>query len=140
MKLTIFSVFDTKASVFGTPFFMPSVGTAVRAFGDLVQDPKSTVNRHPSDFILYEIGEFDDNSSQCVSLPTPRHLAHASDFVQFKSSEGFASSAKVLPVLTPDNAEQFEFEQAKLAARDKALREAARAGVQNCQFGVEAVS
>ena len=45
-----FSVFDTKANVFGVPFFALTVGVASRLFADLVADFQSTVNRYPADF------------------------------------------------------------------------------------------
>ena len=49
-----FSVFDTKANVFGVPFFALTVGVASRLFADLVADFQSTVNRYPADFALYK--------------------------------------------------------------------------------------
>ena len=38
-----FSVFDTKANMFGVPFFAVSVGVASRMFADLVADTRSTI-------------------------------------------------------------------------------------------------
>lgn len=67
MKTKMFSVFDTKAACFGTPFFMPKEAMAIRAFTDLVNDPKSTVGMHPEDFVLHSVGEFDDELGIVVS-------------------------------------------------------------------------
>lgn len=60
--MKIFAVYDVKAESFGTPFFMQSTGLATRAFADLVNDSQTTVFRHPGDFKLVEIGEFDERT------------------------------------------------------------------------------
>lgn len=81
MTLRVFSVYDTKAMCFGVPFFMGTIGAAVRAFGDLSGDAQSTVAKHPSDYILYQIGEFDDSKGGLVCVAPPRNLGCASDFI-----------------------------------------------------------
>lgn len=60
MKTKVFSVFDSKAAVFGTPFFMPTEGAAVRAFTDAANDGGTLLSKHPEDFSLFLIAEFDD--------------------------------------------------------------------------------
>lgn len=61
MDTLMFSVFDSKAAVFGTPFFMPREAMAIRAFTDLVNDGRSMVSQHPEDFSLFKVGWFDDD-------------------------------------------------------------------------------
>lgn len=82
MILKVFSVYDTKAMCYGVPFFMGSVGAAVRAFGDLASDKQSSVAKHPSDYILYQIGEFEDSKGGLVAVAPVRNLGFASDFLQ----------------------------------------------------------
>ena len=74
MKIRIFTVFDQKAAAYLQPFFSPTVGTAVRAFSDTVNDPNSMLSKHPSDFTLFEIGGFDDQSGVVSSLSS--HISH----------------------------------------------------------------
>jgi len=81
MVLKIYSILDVKGSIYGQPFFMTQNGLALRAFSDLVEDPKTTVNKHPEDFKLYELGTYDDCSGLFVSLPKPEFLANATDFI-----------------------------------------------------------
>ena len=76
-----FSVFDTKANMFGVPFFAVSVGVASRLFADLVADNRSTIYRYPADFALYEIGDFNETSGLFTSLDRPNHVCNASEFV-----------------------------------------------------------
>lgn len=75
-----FAIYDGKGKMFGVPFFMPQPGLATRAFMDLVNDPQSTVNRHPADYTLYQIGSFDDNSGELFSDDPHVLLGHGSDF------------------------------------------------------------
>lgn len=81
MMTQIFAVYDSKACYFGTPFFMPSTGAAVRMFSDLANDARSMVNRHPSDFVLYCIGNFDDNSGMVIATSPHISLGLGADFV-----------------------------------------------------------
>lgn len=74
MKISIFTVFDQKASAFLQPFFSPTVGTAIRAFSDTINDPNSMLSKHPADFTLFEIGGFDDQSGVVDSLTS--HINH----------------------------------------------------------------
>lgn len=61
----MYSIFDTKAEHFNVPFFMPNQAMAQRAFNDLAVDPKTLVGKHPEDYMLYEVGEFDDITGEC---------------------------------------------------------------------------
>lgn len=57
--LKVFSIEDVVACSFLTPFFFPSNGIAIRAFADLVNDSNSQVYKHPGDYRLHLLGEFD---------------------------------------------------------------------------------
>ena len=76
-----FSIFDSKANVFCEPFFAVSVGVASRMFADLVADSRSTVNRYPADFALYEIGYFNETPGLFTSFDRPSYVCSASEFV-----------------------------------------------------------
>ena len=68
MKLKAFALLDAKVGAFAAPFFFPHVGYAARACADLGADLSTTVGRHPADFVLYEIGEFDDQTGELRRL------------------------------------------------------------------------
>lgn len=76
MKLGAYSIFDKLADVYFKPFFVGQDGEAHRMFIDLVNDEKTVLNRHPQDYSLYRIGEFNDNSGELIKT-TPKHLANA---------------------------------------------------------------
>lgn len=60
MKTNCYSLFDSKAAVYGTPLFAVNDAMAIRSFKRLVNDPNTMVNSSPEDFSLYKIGTFDD--------------------------------------------------------------------------------
>lgn len=85
MVLKVYAIQDVKAGHYATPFFMASNGLAIRAFSDLVKDQQSTLSRHPDDFKLFLIGEYDDNSGELISTK-PEFLANASEFIYVAKS------------------------------------------------------
>lgn len=62
MRLKVFTLYDTKAQYFNTPFFFAHIGQAIRACIDLGSDLSTNVGRYPADFTLYEIGEYEDQT------------------------------------------------------------------------------
>jgi len=68
MIVLTFSVYDIKSKTFGQPFHAMTRGVAVRQFQELVNNPETTINKHPDDFTLFEIGSFDDNTGEIKSM------------------------------------------------------------------------
>lgn len=75
MILKIFTIYDSKAEAYLQPFFMKSVGEAMRAFEDAVNDDKHQFAKHIEDYTLFEVGVFDDANAEIVTLSTPKPLA-----------------------------------------------------------------
>lgn len=69
MYVQVFAIYDIKAKTFGQPIFQLTEGTARRAFSDLVNDPSTQFNKYPDDFTLFQIGTYDDNSGELISVP-----------------------------------------------------------------------
>lgn len=80
MKLHAYSIYDRKALVYNAPFFSVSDGSAVRSFSDLANDLQTTVGRHPGDYVLFRVGDFDDQSGKLLPI-TAAHCADASALV-----------------------------------------------------------
>ena len=76
----IYTVYDSKLEAYMQPFFMQSKGQAVRAFTDSVNDPSTQFNKHPEDFTLFELGEYDDSTGKVSNLPTPNSLGVALEY------------------------------------------------------------
>lgn len=80
MKLKAFCVYDSKSLSYGAPMFINSVGAALRSFGDVANDESSVICKYASDFVLYEIGEFDDDTGKLVGWDPFVNLGNASEF------------------------------------------------------------
>lgn len=75
----MFAVRDSKANAFLQPFFSSANGSAIRALADAVNDGKSPIALHPEDYILYEVGTFDDNLGVIEPVSPIKLLAMAVD-------------------------------------------------------------
>lgn len=82
MKLFVFSIFDSKAEAFNTPIFLPAKGQATRTFEDQVNDESSPFNKHPGDYTLFLIGEFDTDTGLLTPLSTPTSLGLAAEYLK----------------------------------------------------------
>lgn len=84
----VYSVFDSKAALFGRPFYDQQDASAIRNFADAVNDgsnPSNMWNKHPEDFSLFLIGEFDDESGKLIPC-LPQSLVTASALRAVKSN------------------------------------------------------
>lgn len=75
--MKMFAIRDVKAEGYNTPFFQPTFGLAERAFKDACQDEKTTLAKHPEDYSLYYLGEFDQTSGLMKVEETPKHVCNA---------------------------------------------------------------
>lgn len=80
MQYRMMSVRDAMVEAFGRPFFVRAVGEAVRSFQMEVNDPKSALHQNATDYALFEIGVFDDQTGLFECLASPRKIADAASF------------------------------------------------------------
>lgn len=66
MTKTIASIYDTKAEAWSTPLFFNSNAEAIRTFSDVVNNAETQYGRHPEDYILFNIGTFDEQTGEIV--------------------------------------------------------------------------
>lgn len=85
--LKIFSVYDSKAKTYNTPFFVKEIGQAVRSFTDLTLDMRSDVAKHPEDYSLFYLASFDDEDGLIDPLQTPECVAKAWELVAQNDSK-----------------------------------------------------
>lgn len=84
MELNMYAVYDEKAQAFRSMHFVQSDGVATRNFGDAVcsENPNTAyLRQHPSDFSLYCVGSFDDESGLVQAVVPARLIVRASDFL-----------------------------------------------------------
>lgn len=85
MKLVICAIRDSAMEAFQRPFCVPTVGMAVRSFGDACLSKDSGMNGHLEDYILFELGTFDEETGDCDNLAAPRQLARGVDYKETKN-------------------------------------------------------
>lgn len=81
-KLLAFSIFDSKVEAYLPPFYLQSKGEAIRAFTDASNDTQHRIGKHPSDYTLFELGEWDEKTAQFIPHATPMSLGVAIEFTK----------------------------------------------------------
>lgn len=102
--IKVFTVFDTKAEAYLQPFFMQTRGQAIRAWSDSVNDEQTQFFRHPADFVLYEIGEYDELQGTIRMYDAKISLGVALEFHKTPPtlwSKEWSGSNNAEPIVTP---------------------------------------
>lgn len=86
MNMKLFAIYDTAVGAYMRPFVMQSPGQAIRAFEDMVSDPNHDIARHPEDYSLFIIGEFNDQTGEIVP-ESPGCLMRAHEHVALVNGE-----------------------------------------------------
>lgn len=76
MKLQIFAIFDKKALAYVDVFHFPHVGQAIRQLEDLLKT-QHPVAKHPADYDLYQLGDFDNVSGEITPSTPPKFIQTA---------------------------------------------------------------
>jgi hypothetical protein len=76
MELNIYSIYDSAAQAFVTPFHIHNDGLAIRAFQDQVNSKEeNNISKHPEQFTLFKLGKFDDKKGEYIIEKTPVSIA-----------------------------------------------------------------
>jgi hypothetical protein len=82
MKLNVYSIHDKAATAFTQPFFMHNDGLAIRAFQDNVNaKDENNISKHPEQFSLFKLGEYDDATGVITPLPSPDFISGGLELV-----------------------------------------------------------
>lgn len=83
MKSKYYAVYDSKVEAYMNPFPMRTRGEAVRSWIDVVNDEKTQFAKHPEDFILMELAEFDPDTGKFTNNANgPVSVGVALEFVK----------------------------------------------------------
>lgn len=78
----LFTVWDSKAKTHCNPFTSVNQQTALRDFAQAANDSGTQIAKFPTDFTLFEVGEFDDETCTFNIHPAPVNLGMASQFTK----------------------------------------------------------
>lgn len=84
MRFKIMSVYDQKAKAYLPPFYLPNTALGVRAFRDAVNEPGHAFQKNPEDYVLFALGEFDDETGAFSTLPAPLLLVNGLQCVRLE--------------------------------------------------------
>lgn len=77
--MMLFAVRDRAVDAFNRPFCAPTLGAAERSFHDEVRREESEMHKHPSDYELYCVGAFDEDTGVITPRESPMMVARAED-------------------------------------------------------------
>jgi hypothetical protein len=80
MKQQAFSIYDKASGTYANPIFAPTKGVAIRSFTDEANNTQSMLNKHPEDYFLYYMGEFDQETGTFTQVKL-ENLGNAKDFL-----------------------------------------------------------
>ena len=75
------SIYDVKAEVWTTPMFFQAKGQAIRSFADAINS-EGEFGKHPEDYTLFYLGEFDERSGLVSPAEAPEPLAVGINLVE----------------------------------------------------------
>lgn len=87
MRLRCYSLYDRKTLAYFPPYYAATDGAAVRTFSDAVGDVNSQIGRHPNDYVLFYVGEFDDTNGAMLAASPLAHVIDGSALVAALQSE-----------------------------------------------------
>lgn len=77
MRVGLYMVFDGKVQGYSMPFASQSDQAAVRTFTDALKQGDSLMSRHPEDFSLVRLADFDDVTGMVTPVqPGPLEVFH----------------------------------------------------------------
>lgn len=78
----LLAVHDRQLNAYLRVFPVPSKGAGIRSFRDITNDVKSDVNKHPEDYTLFHVGNFNDETGAVAGLASPEQLAIATNLIE----------------------------------------------------------
>lgn len=80
MNMKLFAIYDKALAAYGQVMTYTAKGQATRQFTDEVNRKDSELNKHPEDYALYYLGEY-DNETGTLTTERPICVAQASDVI-----------------------------------------------------------
>lgn len=79
-KLKMYAILDAAAKAYGPPMVFTTNGLAIREFQAIAENSANHIKKHPADFSLWEIGEYDSEDASVLAARGLKPLAQATEF------------------------------------------------------------
>lgn len=76
----IYSVHDSAAEAYLLPFLLPTKGLAIRGFGEAVNNPKHDFSKYAEQYVLFELGTFNDATASFEIYSKPLNMGVGVEF------------------------------------------------------------
>lgn len=87
MKKCLYVIRDVLAeSIVGGLLLFPTDAPAVRFFGDVINEPKSSVSAHPNDHVLTYLGSIDETDGRIDVSDAPRDVITGASYIASRES------------------------------------------------------
>ncbi|AXL14728.1 nonstructural protein [Microviridae sp.] len=88
MKTKAFAIYDSKTEAYLPPFFVEHAGSAIRSFTDACNKDDHEFGKHPEDYTLFELGEYDSDTGQMSPYDAKKSLITGIEVVTSKAIPG----------------------------------------------------
>lgn len=78
--MKMYAIYDRAIEAYGQPIFVKAQGQAIRSFMDECKNQESQFNKHPEDYELYYIGEYDETTASITNNMNIERVARATDY------------------------------------------------------------
>lgn len=82
MTSKVYSIFDLKSSVYNAPMFVINVQTVLRGLHQQYQDQDSMIAKYAEDYLLFELGSWDDQIAELRPYEKPLMVCKMSDLLE----------------------------------------------------------
>ena len=82
MFLQVFSIYDQASGLYSQPSVLGSRGVALRSFTDQINEPSNTMSKHPEDYSLYYLCDFNDETGEFSNVGNLERIVLGSDCVR----------------------------------------------------------
>lgn len=77
----IYSIYDSASGIYQRPFAGRTDGEVTRTISDIAVSDEHDIGRHPEDYTLFCLGEFNDGTGEVSGYLTPQKVATALELV-----------------------------------------------------------
>lgn len=107
---SIFTVYDTKAQAYLPPFILPRAEMAKRIFSDCINSDDHQFGKHPEDYTLFHLGNWDDDTAEYHLKNAPTSLGVGVEYIRavdsdqmelLPATEGRSNGAKIRKIQEP---------------------------------------
>lgn len=82
MIMVVAAVYDSKVGAYLPPFFVVNQAVAQRSFADIAKHPDHQIARNPTDYSLFIIGSYNDETAEIRMFPQHINLGLAAAYLK----------------------------------------------------------